>query len=111
MLLDGWHRMSQDTAADPTCDDVEGRRGPPDSASAPRPGVSRLMVGAVHAYQAARSGRPTGCRYVPSCSEYAVEAIDVHGPAKGVALAARRIARCTPWGGHGIDPVPDRRAP
>jgi len=76
-----------------------------------RRGVSRMMVGAVRAYQAARSGRPTGCRYLPSCSEYAVEAIDVHGPARGLGLAARRIIRCTPWGGHGVDPVPDRRAP
>jgi putative membrane protein insertion efficiency factor len=99
--------MSQDTAARPTCDDVEEHDGAP----GPRPRASRLLVGTVHAYQAARAGRPTGCRYVPSCSEYAVEAIDTHGPARGIVLVARRMARCTPWGGHGIDPVPDRRAP
>ena len=71
----------------------------------------RTLIGAIRTYQAARSGRPTGCRFVPSCSEYAVEAVEVHGAARGSYLAARRIARCTPWGGHGIDPVPDRRAP
>ena len=74
-------------------------------------GPARLLVAAIRGYQAARSGRPTGCRYVPSCSEYAVEALCVHGTTHGTALAARRIARCTPWGGHGIDPVPDRSAP
>ena len=76
-----------------------------------RPVPARALVGMVHLYQSARSGRPTGCRFIPSCSEYAVEAIDTHGPLRGSALAARRIARCTPWGGHGVDPVPDRRAP
>jgi putative membrane protein insertion efficiency factor len=76
-----------------------------------RTGLTRVLVTLVRTYQSARSGRPTGCRFIPSCSEYAVEAIDVHGPARGSTLAARRIARCTPWGGHGVDPVPDRRAP
>jgi len=75
-----------------------------------RPLPARVLVAAVHAYQAARSGRPTGCRYLPTCSEYAVEAIDTHGTTRGTILAARRLGRCTPWGGHGIDPVPDRRA-
>jgi putative membrane protein insertion efficiency factor len=103
--------MSQDTEALVDRDDLLVECDTITPAVGRRHGVARLVVGAVHAYQAARSGRPTGCRYLPSCSEYAVEAIDVHGPARGVVLAARRIARCTPWGGHGIDPVPDRRAP
>jgi uncharacterized protein len=76
-----------------------------------RPLSAYMLVAAISAYQSARSGRPTGCRYLPTCSEYAIEAIDVHGTVRGTALAVRRIARCTPWGGHGIDPVPDRRAP
>jgi len=80
-------------------------------AAARRSGPSRILIALIRGYQSARSGRPTGCRYIPSCSEYAVEAIDVHGPARGAALSVRRIARCTPWGGHGVDPVPDRRAP
>ena len=45
------------------------------------------------------------CRYLPTCSEYAVEAITKHGPVKGGALALRRILRCHPWGGSGHDPA------
>jgi hypothetical protein len=73
--------------------------------------VSRVLVAPIRAYQLLRSGRPTGCRYLPSCSEYATEAITVHGPARGAWLATRRIGRCGPWGGHGYDPVPERRNP
>src|ERR1700722_14999469 len=46
------------------------------------------------------------CRFTPSCSHYAVEALQKHGLFKGLWLAIRRIARCHPWGGHGVDPVP-----
>ncbi|MBO9637849.1 membrane protein insertion efficiency factor YidD [Siphonobacter aquaeclarae] len=46
------------------------------------------------------------CRYTPTCSQYAVQAIDKYGPWKGSWLALRRISRCHPWGGHGYDPVP-----
>lgn len=46
------------------------------------------------------------CRYDPSCSSYAIEALQVHGAVKGSWLAAKRIARCHPWGGSGYDPVP-----
>lgn len=48
-----------------------------------------------------------GCRYHPTCSAYALEALARHGGVKGGWLAARRIARCNPWGGSGIDNVPD----
>ena len=48
------------------------------------------------------------CRYQPTCSAYALEALETHGAVKGSALAARRIARCHPFGGDGYDPVPDR---
>ena len=75
-----------------------------------RSGLTPLLQRGIRGYQLARSGRPTGCRYLPTCSEYAAEAIEVHGPVRGVALALRRIARCNPLGGHGVDPVPDRRA-
>jgi hypothetical protein len=67
------------------------------------------MVSAIHGYQLLRTGRPTGCRFIPTCSEYAVQAIEGHGAVHGGALAARRLVRCNPWGGHGVDPVPDGR--
>ena len=46
------------------------------------------------------------CRFTPTCSQYALEALQKYGPLKGGWLALRRIARCHPWGGHGVDPVP-----
>ncbi|MGB3075251.1 MAG: membrane protein insertion efficiency factor YidD [Chitinophagales bacterium] len=46
------------------------------------------------------------CRYTPTCSEYAVQAIIKYGPFKGGWLAIKRIVSCNPWGGHGHDPVP-----
>ncbi len=49
---------------------------------------------------------PPSCRFTPTCSAYAVEAIKKHGPVKGLFLAIRRILRCHPWGGSGYDPVP-----
>jgi putative membrane protein insertion efficiency factor len=69
----------------------------------------RWLVAIVRAYQLLRNGRPTGCRFVPTCSEYAIEALEKRGTAAGVILAARRLLRCGPWGGHGFDPVPERR--
>jgi len=50
-----------------------------------------------------------GCRFQPTCSVYALEALAQHGALRGGWLAARRILRCHPWGGHGHDPVPPRR--
>jgi putative membrane protein insertion efficiency factor len=51
---------------------------------------------------------PTSCRHVPSCSQYAIEALKVHGIFRGTYLAAHRILRCHPWGSHGYDPVPPK---
>jgi putative membrane protein insertion efficiency factor len=50
---------------------------------------------------------PAVCRFTPSCSQYAAEAVTTHGAFKGSLLAAKRIARCHPWGGMGHDPVPE----
>jgi putative membrane protein insertion efficiency factor len=52
---------------------------------------------------------PPRCRFLPTCSDYAIEALARHGPVRGLALALRRLARCHPWGGSGYDPVPSPR--
>jgi uncharacterized protein len=73
-----------------------------------RPGVISLTLrGAVRAYQLIVSPLlPPSCRFLPTCSEYAAEAIERHGALHGVGLALWRLARCHPWGGSGYDPVP-----
>ncbi|HSV04555.1 MAG TPA: membrane protein insertion efficiency factor YidD [Phenylobacterium sp.] len=66
--------------------------------------------GALRAYKLTLSpliGRQ--CRYLPTCSEYAAEALIGHGPWRGSGLALRRLCRCHPWGGSGYDPVPPPR--
>jgi uncharacterized protein len=69
--------------------------------------LTRLLQALVWAYRLTLSPLigPV-CRYQPSCSAYALEAIEAHGPIAGLWLAARRILRCHPWGGSGLDPVP-----
>lgn len=69
-------------------------------------GVSTSMIGLVRAYQLGLSPYfGHACRFQPSCSSYAIDAIRQHGPVKGGAMAAWRIARCNPFGGSGYDPV------
>jgi putative membrane protein insertion efficiency factor len=72
----------------------------------PTPAARTLLV-ILHAYQALRAGRPSPCRLVPSCSAYAVEAIELHGSLRGTWLAVQRVARCRPFGSRGFDPVPN----
>jgi putative membrane protein insertion efficiency factor len=69
--------------------------------------TARLLRGGVRLYQGLSTGRPPRCRYYPSCSHYAAEALERHGASKGSWLTVKRLARCAPWGGHGVDPVPD----
>ena len=69
------------------------------------PGSARL-VRAVQWYQRAFDGRPSPCRFSPTCSCYAVEAFEVHGTGRGLWLTVRRLLRCRPFGPSGFDPVP-----
>jgi putative membrane protein insertion efficiency factor len=73
---------------------------------APLTPVARVLLLVLRIYQGIRGGRPSPCHFVPSCSAYAVEAVELHGAARGSWLAARRIARCRPFGSRGFDPVP-----
>lgn len=69
--------------------------------------VRRALIGLVRFYQVGISPlTPPSCRYVPTCSAYAVEALERHGALRGGWMAVRRILRCHPWGGSGYDPVP-----
>ena len=68
---------------------------------------SFVFLALIRFYQVAISLlKPPSCRFTPTCSQYAIEAIKKHGPFKGLYLAIRRILRCHPWGGSGYDPVP-----
>ena len=71
--------------------------------------LARPLIAFVRLYQIVRAGRPSPCRYWPTCSSYAIEALQVHGAFRGLGLAAWRIARCNPFGGHGVDPVPPKK--
>lgn len=69
--------------------------------------LRRLLILPIRFYQLCISPMsPAVCRFTPTCSQYAIEAITRHGIIKGSYLAIRRILRCHPWGGSGYDPVP-----
>jgi uncharacterized protein len=72
--------------------------------------VSVMMHVVIRGYQLLISPlvRPS-CRYLPTCSDYAIEALARHGPVRGAGLAILRLLRCQPWGGSGYDPVPVSR--
>ncbi len=71
--------------------------------------ISKALIFLVRIYQVTISPLlGANCRYSPTCSAYAVDALKIHGPFKGLWLAIKRIASCHPWGGSGYDPVPKK---
>lgn len=71
--------------------------------------ISKILIAPIRFYQLYISPlTPPACRFKPTCSQYAIEALRTHGPIKGLILATWRILRCNPWGGHGYDPVPPK---
>jgi putative membrane protein insertion efficiency factor len=69
--------------------------------------VTRALVALVQTYQVVRGNRVSPCRFTPTCSQYAVEALSRHGTRHGLRLTASRLGRCRPRGPFGADPVPE----
>ncbi len=69
----------------------------------------KTIVHLIGLYQSVFSGRTSTCRFIPSCSSYAIESFDKKGFFKGFFLTIKRIIRCNPWGGYGFDPVPENK--
>lgn len=76
--------------------------------TADRGPVTRAMLWLIGLYRMTATVRTPRCRYIPTCSAYAAEAIEVHGPVRGLWLGVRRIGRCHPFGSFGFDPVPEK---
>lgn len=69
--------------------------------------ITKLLILPIKFYKYAISPHlPPTCRFTPSCSQYAMEALHKYGPVKGLYLTIKRLLRCHPWGGSGYDPVP-----
>mgnify|MGYP003298435580 FL=1 len=72
--------------------------------------LKKLMILLIKFYQKCISPLlPNVCRYTPSCSQYFIEALQIHGVIKGSLLGIKRLLRCHPWGGSGYDPVPPKQ--
>lgn len=69
---------------------------------------ARLLRALFRGWQLARAGRPSPCRFDPTCSAYGVTAVERFGALRGGMLTMRRVGRCHPWGRIGADPVPER---
>ena len=70
--------------------------------------MKRVLLKGIELYRGTASVRRPRCRYIPTCSEYAAEAIERHGAGRGTWLALRRLSRCHPFGSFGFDPVPEK---
>jgi putative membrane protein insertion efficiency factor len=91
-----------DAATDSAATDVPGSTGP----TGRRGVATKALRALITVYQAATAHRSPTCRFTPSCSEYASQALDRFGARRGSLLALRRLLRCRPRGGFGYDPVP-----
>ncbi len=80
----------------------------PQAVHSPRGPVERAVLGAINLYRLTAPVRTPRCRYLPTCSSYTVEAVEVHGVGRGLWLGLRRLLRCHPFGSFGYDPVPER---
>ena len=81
------------------------------TSSSSRSVAVRALSVPIRLYQAVGAGRPSPCRYWPTCSQYALEALDAHGALRGSRLAAKRLLRCHPWARRsGVDLVPGAKA-
>ena len=69
--------------------------------------IARALIAVFRGYQLARGNRVSPCRFTPTCSQYAIEAVARHGAGRGVRLALRRLGRCRPGGPSGYDPIPE----
>ena len=71
--------------------------------------TSKFLISIIRFYQIFISPLiGNNCRYHPTCSEYFIESLKIHGPIKGTILGVKRISKCHPWGGKGFDPVPGK---
>ncbi|MBR3362330.1 MAG: membrane protein insertion efficiency factor YidD [Bacilli bacterium] len=67
--------------------------------------MKKVLIGAIKIYQKIPGPWHKACRHVPTCSNYAIEAITIYGSLKGSIMATKRILKCNPWGTYGYDPV------
>jgi putative membrane protein insertion efficiency factor len=71
--------------------------------------MKHILIIFIKIYQSLPLSSHKSCRFTPTCSNYAIEALETHGFVKGTFLSIKRIIRCNPWGKFGYDPVPSRR--
>lgn len=71
--------------------------------------MKKVLIFFIRIYQKTPISSHKNCRFIPTCSNYAIEAINRFGVIKGVYLSIKRIGKCNPWGGYGYDPVPEKK--
>lgn len=71
--------------------------------------MKKIAIKIIHIYQSIPGPWHNACKYTPTCSNYMIEAIEIHGTWKGIFLGLKRIIRCTPWSKGGIDLVPPKK--